>query len=140
MKKSGIILIVSILFLASCSSRADEKKKAVDNYEKGKLTVAEIEQKNPERFLDVTGRDKKNILGQTVIKGSILNNAKMVSFKDIDVKLSFYSKTGALLEEDHEVIYETVEPGKSKSFKTKYFAARGTDSVAMKVISAKIEK
>jgi len=139
MKRKGIIYIIFILFFTSCSNKADEKK-AADNYEKGKLTVAEIEQKNPERFLTVSGRDKKNILGQTVIKGSILNNAKMVSFKDIDVKLSFYSKTGALLEEDHEVIYETVEPGKSKSFKTKYFAAKGTDSVAMKVISAKVEK
>ena len=139
MKKTAAVLIISSLFFTGCSSKADEKK-VTDNYEKGKLSVAEIEQKNPEKFLVVAGHDKKNIVGQTVIKGSILNNAKMVSFKDIDVKLSFYSKTGALLEEDHETIYETVEPGKSKSFKTKYFAARGTDSVAMKVISAKVEK
>ena len=61
----------------------------------------------------------------------------MVTFKDIDVKLSFYSKTGALLEEDHEVVYESVNPGGSAGFKTKYFAPKGTDSVAMKVISAK---
>ena len=139
MKRTGIIWLMCILFFTSCSSKADEKKEA-DNYEKGKSSVAEIEQKNPERFLVVAGHDKKNIVGQTVIKGSILNNAKMVSFKDIAVKLSFYSKTGVLLEEDHETIYEVVEPGESKSFKTKYFAAKGTDSVAMKVISAKVDK
>lgn len=140
MRKNVIIYTILVLVFTSCSNNKADEKKLSDNYEKGKLTVAEIEQKNPERFITVTGNDKKNLLGQTVIKGNILNNAKMVSFKDIDIKLSFYSKTGALLEEDHEVIYETVEPGKSKSFKTKYFAARGTDSVAIKVISAKVEK
>ncbi|MEP7165113.1 MAG: hypothetical protein ABI741_10475 [Ferruginibacter sp.] len=136
MKKTGAILLISILFFAACKGKVDEKKLA-DNYEKGKLTVAQIEQKSPERFLAVGGGSKRNIFGQTVIKGSIINNAKMVTFKDIDIKLSFYSKTGALLEEDHEVIYETLNPGAGKSFKTKYFAPRGTDSVAMKVISAK---
>lgn len=139
MKKTGAIFIFSIVLFSACNNKADDKK-AVDNYEKGKSTVAEIEQKNPERFLQVNGHDKKNLIGQTVIKGNITNNAKMVSFKDIDIKLSFYSKTGALLEEDHEVIYETIAPGENKNFKTKYYAAKGTDSVAMKVISAKVEK
>ena len=139
MKKTSILLLITVLFFGACKSKVDEKKQA-DNYEKGKMTVAEIEQKNPERFLAVSGRDKKNLFGQTVIKGNIINHAKMVSFKDIDIKLFFYSKTGALLEEDHEIIYETLDPGEGKSFKTKYFAPRGTDSVAMKVITAKIDK
>ena len=139
MKKAGTILLISILFLAACKGKVDEKKIA-DNYEKGKLTVAEIEQKNPERFLAVSGSNKRNLFGQTVVKGSIINNAKMVSFKDIDIKLSFYSKTGVLLEEDHEVIYEILNPGAGKNFKTKYFAPRGTDSVGFKVITAKVEK
>lgn len=136
MKKIAVTFIITALFFTACNSKADDKK-TTDTYEKGKMAVEQIEKKNPERFLSVSGYDKRNILGQTVIKGSIVNKAKMVSFKDVDIKLSFYSKTGALLEEDHEVIYETVEPGASKSFKTKYFAAKGTDSVAMKVITAK---
>jgi molybdopterin converting factor small subunit len=139
MKKAGAILIISILFFGACKSKVDEKK-ITDNYEKGKLTVAEIEQRNPERFLVVNGRDKRNLLGQTVVKGNIINNAKMVSFKDIDIKLTFFSKTGALLEEDHDIIYETLAPGEGKSFKTKYFAPKGTDSVALKVITAKVVK
>ena len=138
MKKAGLILIVSCLFLTFCNRKHDEKK-LMDNYEKGKLSVAEVEKKTPERFLVVGGSNRKNLFGQTVIKGNIINNAKMVSYKDVDIKLFFYSKTGTLLEEDHEVIYETLNPGAGKSFKTKYFAPKGTDSVAMKVISAKVE-
>jgi len=129
-------LVLASFFIISCNNSNDEKKTA-NTYEKVKLTVEEIEKKNPERFLSATGYEKKNLIRQTVVKGTIVNNAKMVSFKDIDIKLSFYSKTGALLEEDHEMIYETIAPGDSKSFKSKFFAAKGTDSVAVKVVSAR---
>ncbi len=131
-----LLYVLAGFFIISCNSSDDEKKTA-NTYEKVKLTVEEIEKKNPERFLSATGYEKKNLIRQTVVKGTIVNNAKMVSFKDIDIKLSFYSKTGALLEEDHEMIYETIAPGDSKSFKSKFFAAKGTDSVAVKVVSAR---
>ena len=109
MKKTLCSLVLASFFIISCNNSNDEKKTA-NTYEKVKLTVEEIEKKNPERFLSATGYEKKN--------------------------LSFYSKTGALLEEDHEMIYETIAPGDSKSFKSKFFAAKGTDSVAVKVVSA----
>ncbi len=83
------------------------------------------------------GTDKKNLVGQTVVKGKISNTAKVVSYKDVDVKLFFYSKTGALLMEDQEMVYETIAPGKTVNFKSKYFSPKGTDSIAMKVMSAK---
>ena len=136
MKKIMLLYVLAGFFIISCNS-SDEEKKTANTYEKVKLTVEEIEKKNPERFLSATGYEKKNLIRQTVVKGTIVNNAKMVSFKDIDIKLSFYSKTGALLEEDHEMIYETIAPGDSKSFKSKFFAAKGTDSVAVKVVSAR---
>jgi hypothetical protein len=56
----------------------------------------------------------------------------------VDIKLDFYSKTGTLLETDKETVYEIIAPGQSKNFKTKYFATKGTDSVALMVLSAKI--
>ena len=97
------------------------------------------EQKNPALFITVSGRDKRNLIGQTVVKGTLTNIAKVSSFKDVDLELSFYSKTGAMLEKDKETIYETLAPGDSKNFKTKYFAPKGTDSVALKVTGAKPE-
>lgn len=136
MKNQLLPFMLLIICLVSCNNAENEQKTA-STYEKVKLTVEEIEKKNPERFLSVSGHERKNLINQTVVKGTIVNNAKMVSFKDIDIKISFYSKTGALLEEDHEMIYESIAPGDSKSFKTKFFAAKGTDSVSMKVMSAK---
>jgi hypothetical protein len=139
-----VILLASIATMAcmGCSSGDDktaDKAKSKDKYEQTKETLEETEKKNPQRFLSVSGHDKKNLWRQTVIKGTISNNAKVASYKDVDVELSFYSKTGALLEKDHEVIYETIAPGSKADFKTRYFAPKGTDSVALRIVAAKTE-
>lgn len=137
MKNTTTALLAATLFFTACSSEDKTVAKGKDKYEQTKETLEETEKKSPARFLSVTGHDKRNLLGQTVIKGTLTNNAKVVSYKDVDIELSFFSKTGALLEKDHEVIYETIAPGDSKNFKTKYFAPKGTDSVALKVMKAK---
>ena len=77
------------------------------------------------------------MIGQTVVIAHVTNKATVCTYKDIEIKLSFYSKTGALLEEDHETVYQSIHPGGSASFKSKYFAPKGTDSVGLTVIRAK---
>lgn len=137
MKNLFFALLISS-FLFSCN--ANDNKKAVsekDNYEKTKENLADKEKKNPQNFLTVSGHDKHNLLGQTVVKGTVTNKATVASYKDVDVKLDFYSKTGTLLETDKETVYEIIAPGQSKNFKTKYFAPKGTDSVALAVTAAK---
>ena len=137
MKKIISVIFCGTLIFYSCNSSEDKENKNQEKYENSKLSLEEIEKKSPADFLTVTGTEKKNIIGQTVVKGKIYNNAKIVTFKDVDIKLLFYSKTGALLQEDQEKIYETITPGSSVSFKSKYFSPKGTDSIAMKVIKAK---
>lgn len=137
MKTLLTIMILGYLIETGCSNRHDYEIKNPDKYEKNKSSLEDFEKKDPVRFLTVTGKHKRNIVGQTVIRGNIYNNARMVHYKDVRIKLDFYSKTGSLLEEDQQVIYETINPGGSVGFKSKYFTPKGTDSVAMKVISAK---
>lgn len=123
----------------ACGTNADTKAKSEkESYINAKEVLLKKEQKSPQYFLDVKGSDKKNILGQSVVKGIIHNSATIAVYKDVNVKLSFYSKTGALLEIDKETIYETLEPGKSTDFKTKYFAPKGTASVALEVLGATV--
>ena len=133
-KLSGFVLIA---LLCSCQSNSSKKEEDKNSYESAKTTLLNKEKKNPGNFLTVSGHDKHNLIGQMVIKGSITNKATVASYKDVDVKLEFYSKTGTLLETDHETVYEEIAPGESKSFKTKYFAPKGSDSVALHVVSAK---
>jgi hypothetical protein len=121
----------------ACTSSEEKKEARKEKYEDSKLSLEEIEKKSPVEFLTVTGTDKKNVIGQTVVRGRIHNKARIVSFKDVDIKLKFYSKTGTLLQEDQEMIYETIAPGNTISFKSKYFSPKGTDSIALSVVSAK---
>ena len=132
------LMLLGFVF-AACNGDDKSADKAKDKYEQTKETLEETEKKNPKRFLAVSGHDKRNLIRQTVINGTISNSAKVVSYKDVDVELTFFSKTGALLEKDHEVIYETIKPGNSANFKTKYFAPKGTDSVGLKILGAKTE-
>jgi hypothetical protein len=110
-----------------------------DSYEKTKESLREKEEKNPQNFLIISGNDKHNLVGQTVVKAIISNKASVAIYKDVDIQLDFYSKTGTLLETDKETVYEILNPGESKSFKTKYFAPKGTDSVALKILGAKVQ-
>jgi hypothetical protein len=139
MKRMTALVFVSVIVISACNSSDKKTDAAKDKYEQTKETLEETEKKNPARFLTVTGHDKKNLLGQTVVKGMLNNTAKVASYKDVQIKLSFYSKTKALLEEDVETVFETLAPGKSAEFKTKYFAPKGTDSVALKIMGAKGE-
>ncbi len=131
------LILVSFVF-ASCGG--DEKvSNEKDKYEQTKETLEQTEKKNPQRFLSVEGDERKNLIRQTVVKGTISNKATVASFKDIDVELSFYSETGALLLKDHEVVYKIVGPNSSENFKYKTYAPKGTDSVVMKIAGAKVK-
>ena len=137
MKKLLFLLASSAVFYTACTNEKKYDIKTGEKYEDSKASLEDIERKNPERFLVVTGNTKKNLLKQTVIKGTVKNNAKVVSFKDVGITLRFYSKTGALMEEDSDTIYETIHPGGTANFKTKYFAPKGADSVSIVVTGAK---
>lgn len=139
MKKIASAWCIVLLILTACNSSDKKADDVKDKYEQKKEDLGVTEKKNPTMFLKVTGHDKRNLIGQTVVKGTLSNIAKVATFKDVQIKLNFYSKTGAMLEEEIETIFETIEPGKSVDFKTKYFAPKGTDSVALKVTSAKSE-
>ncbi|WP_301924132.1 hypothetical protein [Ferruginibacter sp.] len=140
MKKIAGIAFVPLLLLLACNNNGTETLTDKENYKKATETLLEKEKKTPIAFLKVNSHDKHNLFGQTVIKGSIDNNAKVCSYKDVQLQLSFFSKTGTLLEKSNETIYDVIAPGKSVDFKTKYFAPKGTDSVGIKVLAAKINQ
>jgi hypothetical protein len=131
------IFMATLLLTACGGGQKEGDTKSEKDYEKSKESLEQTEQKNPAKFITVDGDKKKNLLGQTVVRADINNNAKIVTYKDVDVKITFYSKTGTVLEEDHETIYENIAPGTSVHFKSKFFTPKGTDSVSFKVVDAK---
>jgi hypothetical protein len=137
MNRLFLIIFAAAFLLQACGSEAEKEKQINDLYEKGKISLEELEKQNPPKFISVSSRDRRNLVGQTVVRGRVTNNAKMATFKDVDLELSYYSKTGVLLQQDKEMIYETFAPGVTKGFKSKNWAPKGTDSIAIRVLSAK---
>jgi hypothetical protein len=135
MKKIAIVLFLSVTILA-CKTNKKEVKFDTKSYEEVKESLADKEKNNPAKFLSVNNRDRKNIIGQTVVIGHLTNNATICWYKDVEIKLSFFSKTGAKLDEGIETVYENIGPGKTVKFKTRYFSPKGTDSVAVMVLKA----
>lgn len=138
MKQLVAVLFVC-LFITSCKDDKKEKKFNEKTYEENKESLGDKEKNNPARFLIVDNRDRKNLIGQTVVIGHLTNNATVCTYKDVEIKLSFFSKTGVKLDEGIETIYETIPPGEKIKFKTKYFSPKGTDSVAIQILKASAE-
>ncbi len=138
MKRSIRIALATCLLLAACKSGEQKAKEEKAVYEKQKASLADREKEQPKDFITVSGHDRRNLIGQTVVKIKLVSKAAVAVYKDVEVELAFFSKTGTLLEKDTEIVYETLPPGSDTHFKTKYFAPKGTDSVALKVLSAKV--
>jgi hypothetical protein len=137
MKNHIVCLLATLIVLTSCDTAQVKVNFENQDYDQTKESLQEKETKDPVSFLKVNGTRKRNLVGQTVVKGNLINMATLAVYKDVNVELKFYSKTGTLLETDNETFYEIIHPGESKDFKTKYFAPKGTDSVALKVVAAK---
>jgi hypothetical protein len=127
---------MATLLFTACSNSAKEKNAAAA-YKQAEETLFEKEQKSPASFLLVSSTDKHNLIGQTVVKGTIANTARMCVYFDMEIELSYLSKTGTLLMKQNETIYETVTPGNKVKFKAKEFAPKNTDKVLLKIVSAK---
>ena len=134
----AVVILLAHGFM-SCNDNVDKETKEKEAYIKSMKELEEKEKKSPASFLSVSSKDKNNLLGQTVIKGSVTNNAKVCTYKDVKLEVSFFSKTGTLLETGNEVVYETIAPGKSGEFKFKNFAPTGSDSIVIKVTGARID-
>ncbi|MEO6328550.1 MAG: hypothetical protein ABIO55_06450 [Ginsengibacter sp.] len=138
MKTLFVLLILPAIIFSCNSNNSKNVTTEKENYELTKKNLKQKETNHPEVFITVTGGNKHNLIGQTVVKGNIANKASVAVYKDVNIQLDFYSKTGALLETDNEIVYETLQPGQAKNFKTKYFAPKGSDSVALKVLGANV--
>lgn len=128
-------MLMTALF-AACKSKMEKEKAAKDNYEKAKESLEEREKKNPLAFIDVTSKDKRNLIGQTVVKGTISNTAKICTYKDFELEFSFFSKTGVLLQKELKTVYENIPAGKSSDFKEKMWVNKDADSMSIKVLKA----
>ncbi len=130
-----VLLLATVVFY-SCKNTGTTEEQA---YAQQKENLAKKEIKNPVNFLLVIGDDRRNLFGQTVVKGTITNKATVTTYKNIRVKMLFYTKAGALVANHEDVYDKSLPAGQSMKFKARYGTPKGTDSVALSVMSAVAE-
>jgi hypothetical protein len=67
---------------------------------------------------------------------SITSAATVAQFKDVELKVNFYTKTGTFLGSEDFVIYEFVKPGQSTHFKIKSFGPASAEDVKIEISKA----
>ena len=125
-----LLAVSCMLFLFSCKESFDNK-----TYEENKINLAQRESDHPDQFLKISSDDKKNLFGATIIKGKIVNTASIAVYKNTRLRMLCY-KNGIRVEEHEDIIPELIKPGTVKNFKIRYHLPKGTDSLALSVMSA----
>lgn len=136
MKYLFIIIISAITFIA-CN---DHDTRPPAKYEEKKASLSSMEQDSPIKFLKVTGSVRGNLMGQTVVEGDISNNATLVTYKNIQLQLSFKDDNGKTIDKQKYVVDDVVKPGASVDYKLKVKHVKGVSAVSVQVMDAEIEK
>ena len=142
-------LIYQITFLLTCftifgfigcqnnikdsnSSNVSEKSPTVLRKE-----LVDIEKKNPLKYLTVKATWKKNLIGETVIQGTITNNATLANFKDVQLQITWLTQTNTeLSSETPPPIYDYFRPNESRPFKKKFNAPSAMAGFEIVILSA----
>lgn len=133
-------LVIALFLLGFAACKSDERKVNDIAYAQQKESLASSEKEKPLAFLKIKGDDRKNLIGQTVVRGVITNAATVCSYKDIRVKMLCYNKAGNMVEEHEDIINDVIKPNSDKDFKTRYRLPKGTDSIALSIMSAVVVK
>lgn len=131
-------LLFAVLFsstLLSCGER--NAGEAELTYQTQKQSLFEKEKSKPTRFLKLNYTFKKNLLGKTVVSGTVENTATVAAYRNIRLKLLYFNE-GNLFENHEDVMTDALKPGEHIQFKLRYKLQKNADSVAVEVMRADV--
>ncbi len=94
------------------------------------------EKQNPAAYITNDNTWRKNLVGETVLEGTLTNASKMADFKNIVLEVRWFSKTNTLIGTKQLIVYELVGAGKSMKYKLKTSEASKFANVRVNVVSA----
>jgi hypothetical protein len=135
-----IIIIFLVIFGISIVSKLIDNEFSSSTYQKSVMTIQEIEAASPLNYLQADGTYEENFIGDKIkIDGSITNIATVTTYKDVTVRVNFYSKTNTLIGSEDYTLYEFYPPNSKQSFKLKVKAYRNVSSLGWEVINASVK-
>lgn len=96
-------------------------EKTISNASEGELkeSLYSKESRSPLSYLSAKYTYKVNLLANTIIEGKIINSATTAGFKNVEMTVSFLSKTGVVLGRETFTVMEFVPANSSVNFRHK---------------------
>lgn len=108
-----------------------------NSYYEQKLSIEEIEDSDPLRFLSSDGTYTESFWGtELIINGQVNNTATVSDYKDVTIRVTFYSKTNSVIATSEFVLYEIFQPNTSTPFKHKIKNNKDISTIGWEIISA----
>lgn len=101
---------------SSSSYRSQPRQKTEDEL---RAELNNKEKSTPKDYLSAKYSYWSNLAANTIVEGNIFNSATLAGFKNVKIKVNFYSKTDVLLGSEIFTVMEFVPPGGSASFRHK---------------------
>lgn len=126
----ALIISVSIIFEKFNDS-------SNQSYFEKKKSIQQIENSEPLRFLTADGNYKESFWGNKIkVFGKVTNRATITHYKDVVVRITYYSKTKTVLGRKDYTLYEVFPPNMDKVFELKIDNYKDVNSIGWDVVSA----
>lgn len=88
-----------------------------------------IEHARPQEFIEVKYETKKNLLGESIIEGTFLNQSEMTTYRDVQLMIYFQNENGVSVDSASQMVFEVLERGVPKEFRLKERGPKKTKAV-----------
>ena len=107
------------------------------SYIEQKMTIEETENADPTRFLSADGKYNSSFWGTELkIRGEITNRATIADYKDVTVRVTYFSKTKSVLGTKEYTLYEVYKPNSVTPFRLDITNYKDVETIGWEVISA----
>ncbi|MCW1149165.1 DUF4339 domain-containing protein [Flavobacterium lacisediminis] len=138
LKRLAIAVLIALIILFVLN--IIDKQSSTSTYQESVMTIQEIEGHSPLNYLQADGTYNTNFIGDKVkINGVITNTATVTTYKDVTVRVNFYSKTNTLIGSEDYTLYEFYPPNSKQEFKLKVKAYSNVSTLGWEVINASVK-
>lgn len=127
-----LLFVFSLFLFTACNSN----NTAEPTHEDIKISLEEKEKLNPTEFLKAEGTYRQNLIDEWVLEGTVSNTASIAKYKDVVLKIIYYSKTQTEIGSEEKTLFEYFNPNSQQKFKIKSAGFEGTASIGFEITSA----
>jgi hypothetical protein len=128
----SIIGVIVLIFLLALLNNTQD-----GSYNEKVMTVEELEFDSPTNFLTVEGKYSENFWGDKINLDCVFSNsATIASYKDINLRITYYTKTKTSLGSKDYIIYEVFNPRSKKIVSLKIENFQNVSSIDIDIIKA----